>query len=271
MENLEIEKKKSSKGKTVFIIILILVILGLGGYIYYSMTTNDKTIKNYKDDINNLKKENKDLKKESLTDVQTILTNFIEDNKVHAVWGIGEKTNYKVEFNKDMVSTGIDNIIFEQMSNNDVANKETVDNYLAKFNITGYEHKSTSDFKYDSSTQTYSVALATDRIGALNQPSYIKVLDIKNKNNKYILTTNNLVIDTASNEKGSTVYADYKTGEQLFEVSDDWYASNGNLNEQKVIDYFENNYETLKDKISTVKYTFEKKDGEYILEKFEIN
>lgn len=46
------------------------------------------------------------------------------------------------------------------------------------------------------------------------QPSYIKVLDIKEKNNKYILTTNNLVIDvTGSNEKGSTIYANYKTYE----------------------------------------------------------
>lgn len=50
------QNKKAGKGKTFAIVILVLLVLGLGGYIAYDKIFNNE-VKNYKTEIQNLKKQ----------------------------------------------------------------------------------------------------------------------------------------------------------------------------------------------------------------------
>lgn len=94
---------------------------------------------------------------------------------------------------------------------------------------------------------------------------YTNVVSAKKKNNTYVITVNHI---WNNSKQTDTMYKSYKDAlnesNMLFVIP----SEDGNVDETTINTFITNTYEDIKDKLHKYTYTFEKKDGKYLLNSF---
>ena len=95
---------------------------------------------------------------------------------------------------------------------------------------------------------------------------YTKVIGIEKENGNYVLTVTNIYANMRDNEfisadpTGTVKIADFET----------YLNNDGDINTNKIISDYENNFEIKKASYPKYKYTFKKDNNNYYLTKYEV-
>lgn len=269
--------KKKKKGKTIIIVILVLIILGLGGYLIYDKFFAKEDVK----EPETKKEEKKEELKEDLNGIaEGLVTTIEEDN----VWLIIGAKNYpsSITFDNKLIDnevlTAALTAVGNCLNNRSCSSLpvETLDNYFKdNFGITNVDYQTiicpvdkTPIYKYDSLTKEYSFTGEHPHDGLVkgSEPMYTKVIGIEKENGNYVLTVTNIYANMRDNEfisadpTGTVKIADFET----------YLNNDGDINTNKIISDYENNFETKKASYPKYKYTFKKDNNNYYLTKYEV-
>lgn len=228
------------------------IILGLGALAFY-----DDIFAKPKDIV--VKEERK--QDDNLEEIKTLLMEKITNYNLYT---FAEDENLNIlSLNNDMTESQIKALYFYFLNNEIEITKENVDKYFNELygtNAFSYKDIIFDDLEvpiaeYNQKQNNYKMTDASYDL-YLNKPIKIKNNNIDRVGNNYVLTVSFLY----SNEEGYYLDPSYKSKiEQLNDTSQEY-----------AIEYFDNNFDQLKNNKPQFKYTFEKKDEEYHLKIIEI-
>ena len=254
-------------------ILFIIIVICFISFFTYGLITKEKPIK---------EKEIK--KEENLKDVDTVLSNFIEENQIRRLLAIKKyPTNVifsNAMFDDDILLWALDKSCLPLLECEKVYTKPLDYEFKNTFNLTNVSYKDyicpTDNeilYKYDSQNNLYTLANKDDETSIHDhdktynymEPIYIKIDGIKKVGKEYILSLYELYYDLKENK---FIAADPKGENKIFEPSD-YLNEKGELDSEKVILDYEKEFEKNKKDYPLYKYTFRKNNDNFYLYKFE--
>ncbi len=178
------------------------------------------------------------------------------------------KTSEGVSFTRDDVKRAFSESAFsnKSYSDSDIIDRNYGDNAII--------------WKYDSSSGTYSYnslgigggVVSTNIVYTYNVDSYVedgKYIVV----NKYLFS--NSYADVTGNDNNVTIYGDYNSavkGSKDYDKSaSDYVTKLDNVYSSEDVDrYAISNYDSIKDKLDTYTYTFENRDGHFVLSDYSV-
>ncbi len=274
--NKSLNRKRCNRSKKQknFIVIIIFCLLGVVGYFIYDSFFG-------KENGENLKDKNQEIQEENLNTVAEKLVTVIEDSNVWRMIAIKQDVK-RLDFNRDFIDNDILTAAIYAVGNC-LNNRScsslpasTLDNYFkTNFGISNIDYKTIicpidkkPIYKYNNLTQEYIFTgdHPHDGLAKGSQPIYIKINNIENDKNNYILTTTEIYNNMRDNE---FISAD-QTGKVKIADYSDYINDEGNININKLITDYENDFGNQSFNYPKYKYTFKKVRGEYYLTKYEI-
>lgn len=252
LQNL-VNKPEKNNNKIIFILVGVIVLLIIILLIALSIKPKEVT------------KEIE--KRQSLDEVSLEISNFIYENKIDALDAYGYDNLARVAINK--ICTGVYNC-------NEISGEE-VSEYLkyvfdaeVTFSDINCELNDGAIYTYDSVNNKFvSNASKHNHNGMVTKPIYTKVNSIKRKDGKILLVLNKLYY--------APLVSDYITSEpsavnRIYNSKDYMHTTNHgeDIDLTKLSANYENNFDKLKNTGTRYSYTFGKKDGHYVLEKYEV-
>ena len=292
------KKNKVNKALIVIIILLIIILCVLVGYVMVNdvMKINNKDSKD-KNDINN-SKYNIVYKNDDVISIEDKL----ELDKIIGTQGLDgllillDKDNLNELSNREIISYVYWEYIFDAKNIKDEISQEEVKNAFDKSALSdlSYEdgdmyyltsYKDDVIMKYDADSKKYITpdiyASLSNETAGETMIAYTYNIDSYVKDNKYVIKNKYLFVNLfnlGGGTKTSTyVYGNYKNAKNDIE--------NGEVNATNYVHKFDvnfidfkemepyalKNYDSIKDKLDTYTYTFEKKDGHFVLTDFNVD
>ena len=251
LQNLVNEPKKNNN-KTLFILIGVIVLLI---FIIFIMSLGGKKVV-----------EREVEKKQSLDEISTEIRYFIDINRLDALDAFGYDNLARVAISK--ICYGVDNCTSIQGD----AVKEYIYNVFGKevtFSNINCELGDGVIYTYNSESNKFVFTGNHAHGGIGSKPIYTKVNSIKRKGEKIELVLNKLYYNPERTDYITTdpfgVNRVYNSKAYMHTVE------NGeDVDLTKLSANYENNFDELKNVGTRYRYLFNKKDGHYVLEEYEI-
>lgn len=270
---------KNNKLLVVLVIVLSLLVIGLGGFIFYGNILAGNNKNNFDDDYNvgnnnQLTGENKisadDISERKLKNIieKQLFIVFKYNNPITKIEDIDNQSKLLLTLsiledsyttNSNDINTTIVSITKSKLE--DAFNSSVISN-------TGIKHENFDVYKLngDYYNRDTDLLVYSKEMYKYMLPHASKVKSYEKNNNQYIISMNYLFPD---GDVGFEYYygslTDVKNGTNSIVKA---YDDNGTyLNAQQ---YLDNNYNNIKDKLTTYNYTFEVKNNKLILTNFSI-
>lgn len=277
-ETIKEEQTKPKKNKPILIVFLILIILGLVSYIMY-----DKLFVKEKPTPIPEVKEEPQVEKEDLSGVATALKHLIDTYKLDQLDREGKNIDdISILTNEQLLafeSYWYNGIAFNADENllNQIS-KNNFDEYIkSAYGITGYLYKdiicpidNQPLYTYDTNRNAYikNVSYLHGHEGHYNESIYSRVYGIKRDNDNYVLELNKIYFE-GPELGGPEIYADATKTTKLPELNK-FITNQQGIDEMAAITYYEEHYNSFKEKLPRYRYTFSKNDDSYHLIKYEV-
>ncbi|MDO5569481.1 MAG: hypothetical protein Q4G04_05175 [bacterium] len=281
------EKNTSNKGLYIIIIILLIIVIAMVGYIGYKSLGLDSNTQTTNNDNQATATEEVDYT--TIFNAQEELDKIVGLSKqkggipgksfgyLRALTKINNYSEITNELKLRIAFTYYDNNVLKESDWPQTITKQEIEN---AFNMTalsnmGFEHGDIMCawphvlYSYDATTGIYTYDHAGHGAEGTTAPLESKMVSFKEKDNKYIISYKAIwgyATSPCYYWGDGKIWSKYKDGELLTTIDDCGSEQNFDLEYDNQIEkYFFNNYETIKDKLSTYTYTFEKTDNGYKL------
>ena len=251
LQNL-VNQPKKKKNKILFILIGVIVLLI---FIIFIMSLSGTKVV-----------EREVEKKQSLDEISTELGYFIDSNKLDALDAFGYDNLARVAINR--ICYGVDNC--NSIQGNAV--KEYIDDIFGVEVTLSNINCELGDgviYTYDNESNKFVYTGEHAHGGISTKPIYTKVNSIKRKDNKIELILNKLYYNP---ERTDYITTDPFGVNRVYDSKDYMHTTSygEDIDLTKLSANYENDFDELKNVGTRYKYLFVKKDGHYVLEKYEI-
>lgn len=205
-------------------------------------------------------------RQQSLDEVSLEIKYFIDENKLDALDAFGYENLPRVAITK----------ICDGVNNCNSIQGEAVKKYISDifntevtFSNINCELNDGVLYTYDSVNDVFVFNNTHAHGGATTKPIYTKVNSIKRKGDKFEVVLNKLYYNP---EKSDYITTDPLSINRVVNANDYMHTTEHgeDIDLDKLSAWYENNFSTLKNNGTRYRYTFGKKDGHYVLEKYEV-
>jgi len=269
-------EKKNNKGLVVIIVILVLLVLGLGGYIIYDKFMSDDKIANEGETKVEEKAEKEEA--EDLSLVSTSLIQKIVDYNIDQLDAYEKNFTVTETPNNEQLQAMFDYFWDNGNGTPQTITQSSVSTYFK--NVYGMELSSYPDiicnicnlvlYTYDNTKEAYVLTGNHGHDGNHVSAFIHKAYDIQKNSDEYVITLNKVYgVDMMRGKSG--FYSDAKRNNKITDLDQFINKDTGEGDNDSALNYYNTNYESLKETSPKYKYTFKKNEiGEFYLTKYEV-
>ena len=204
---------------------------------------------------------------ESLDEVSLELESFIDENEIDALDAFGDSSLLRVAINK--ICTGVYNC--KEISGDEVEKYiQNVFNQKVTLSDVSCDINDGVLYTYDATNNKFVLNDShASHINTVTKPIYTKVNSIKRKDDKILLVLNKLYYNP---EKSDYITTDPLGINAVYNAKNYMHTTDKgeDIDLTKITANYENNFSNLKNTGTRYSYTFGKKDGHYVVEKYDV-